>query len=1029
MATLQELQKRLDEKTFDPKALNDDQRAAMDIAFESGQLKGYNSVKEIEKERAIGAQMIASEKAKRDRPFTVATQGMLPLTSQGIERSDLELAGDVSGAAYIYAKDMPKIVQAFTRDPQSTLGIDKMKAVQTDFRKYERQLQKLPFIRGAKILRKTARAFGKVVDGFRTIGTAPSQLLVTEAKAQVASAAGAGAGSILYDAANVATDINVATNSDLSEISNNDIKKLPYGQQVLVHAAEASRNAFYFNLAGTSLAPILNVTLRGMKGWLGLGSKETKALAEAAEQRGVKLSISTLADPQTFGGRIVRGFEKVFGVVPLVNIFAKRQRKAVEEQTFKAMLDNVIAKAPIEATGMLNYKFLPTMADNFEKYFDIINNRYNYVDTIAENLGNPKFIPTASLKETAENIIKKIEGGTAEPFMGKQTDLPYGQRVPDYKAAFDKSSPFADTLFSFTNKARGLDDFITPRQYQTLIKDLVRATEGSKFTDMKDFFFGLKASAVNDFNKVASKDNIQAYLNSAPFKQEYENILSSSGKEAADEFAMKITKGMDDFGKELEGANHFFSTVVSAFNNPVARKIANTTQNVFANKAALNMEPFGRLQPDRMWEDTISKTFQDPSPDSLKQLKFILGVDNPQSKLGKEVYNRARTRYFFDALFKSYAKQPMISERTIGDIMDKARDLGIIDYKGRKEIFEAAGTTALEETKRIDPIQATRYGLGVTDVTDIKKAAKEAGEFDIQLFKKNLGLDRPGMSEQAAKTAARAKFEVMYGGGQVGKKAADDLLKLVDIMDAEFGKYISDSNAFVMRRLMLSGVGQTAIGGAALAGFASGGVGAALPLTALLAGGGYFLANPKALKYMLDVYTDMERLNKAGKTMDVRNPPKSMVRLLNWAAEEDKDFPRIDPKKIDFEEVTNYLLNKNILIPELGFSPQAIDPKLRDQFYPELKVIENASEEDLAKGMNYLNGSNKGTSEANAIVNFQPNQGQGFAKTPNYVGLVDPKFLPQAPQMPTAPTMTSQKFNMLFPNDPLGAAIAGGGQQ
>ena len=79
---------------------------------------------------------------------------------------------------------------------------------------------------------------------------------------------------------------------------------------------------------------------------------------------------------------------------------------------------------------------------------------------------------------------------------------------------------------------------------------------------------------------------------------------------------------MDDFGKELEGANLFFSTAVTAFNNPVARKIANTTQNVFANKVALNMEPFGRLQPDRMWEDTISKTFQDPSAKSLQQLKF-----------------------------------------------------------------------------------------------------------------------------------------------------------------------------------------------------------------------------------------------------------------------------------------------------------------------------------------------------------------------------------------------------------------------
>lgn len=282
------------------------------------------------------------------------------------------------------------------------------------------------------------------------------------------------------------------------------------------------------------------------------------------------------------------------------------------------------------------------------------------------------------------------------------------------------------------------------------------------------------------------------------------------------------------------------------------------------------------------------------------------------------------------------------------------------------------------------------------------------------------------MSEQAAKTAARGKFQEMFGGGRVGKEAADDLLKLVDIMDAEFGKYISDSNSFVMRRIMLGGIGQTAIGGAALAGLAQGGVGAALPLTLLLAGGGYFLASPKSLKYMLDVYTDMERLNKAGKTMDVRNPPKSMVRLLNWAMEEDKDFPRIDPKNIDFEEVTQYLLNKNILVPELGFTPQAIDPKLRDQFYPELKVIDKASEEDLAKGMNYLNGSNVGSTQANEVVNYN-------SSTPAYTEFVDPRFLPQntmpAIQAPTTQTITPQNFNMLFPNDPLGAAIAGNKQQ
>ena len=153
MATIEELQTRLDNKTFDPSALNNEQRIAVDNAFKTGQLKGYNSVSEIERERDIGAKIIATEKAKKDRPFTVATRGMVPLTSEGIERSDLELTGDVAGATYIYSKDMPKIVSSIIRDPSQGLGIDKMKAVEGDFRKYERALQKLPFLRNVKILK------------------------------------------------------------------------------------------------------------------------------------------------------------------------------------------------------------------------------------------------------------------------------------------------------------------------------------------------------------------------------------------------------------------------------------------------------------------------------------------------------------------------------------------------------------------------------------------------------------------------------------------------------------------------------------------------------------------------------------------------------------------------------------------------------------------------------------------------------------------------------------------------------------
>ena len=57
------------------------------------------------------------------------------------------------------------------------------------------------------------------MDGFRTVSKAPSQLLLTEAKSQLAGSAGAGAGSVLYDMANVATDFQTAANNDLGDVS------------------------------------------------------------------------------------------------------------------------------------------------------------------------------------------------------------------------------------------------------------------------------------------------------------------------------------------------------------------------------------------------------------------------------------------------------------------------------------------------------------------------------------------------------------------------------------------------------------------------------------------------------------------------------------------------------------------------------------------------------------------------------------------------------------------------------------------
>jgi hypothetical protein len=1022
MATIQELQKRLDEKNFDPSTLNKEQRAAVDLAFESGQLKGYANVSEVEKERNIGAKIVASEKAKRDRPFTEATKGIFPFTGEGVERSDLELLGDVTGAGLVYLKDAPKIVSAFAKNPTAGYGIDKLKAAATDFDKFEKAAQRLPFVRQAKILSKSARALGKFVDGFRLLGRAPTQLLATEAKAQAASAVGAGAGSVLYDMANVATDFNVAVNDDLAQVSNNDIKKLPYAQQVLVHSAEAMRNALFFNAIGSSLAPILGTTLKGMKGVLGLGGKEAKEMTEAAAKRGIQLSMSTVADAGTLGGRLVAGFEKVFGVFPLANTFAKKQRARVEKQTFEAFLDEVVTKAPLEHVGILNYQFLPTMKKNFEQFMNIIQDNYSVVDTIAESMGNPKFIPTKSIKEVAQNFMKRMEASLPEPMLGKQTDIPYGQRVPMYDAAKMRESGFDDPFMDVINKVRGMDDAITPTEYQGMMRQIVQSMARTTKDDPRRVFYSLMAAGKGDFNKIADPNNIEGYLTSSNFKSEYDSILNSSGKEAADEYARGIQTKMFDFGKQLQISNGIFSTVVSAFNSPTAKAIRNSSANVFATKGLLGVMPEGRIAPDQMWDKTISTIFKQTDPGGMRELKFLLGVDNPRNPLGKQIFNRARSRYLWDAFLKSFEKQPNIPQKTLGDRMDDARRLGVIQYKDLEEIFDIAGTKGLEEVKRFDPVLSQRYGIGNVNAIDVKAVAGEAGQFNIKKFREAIGY-----TDEASKKAAMAKWAEMYGGGQKGAEAANSLKQLVDILDKEYGKYISDSNQYIMRRIMLTG-GAGLAGGFIAGGGAAGGIAAALPFALMLAGGGFVLSNPKSLKYLLDVYTDLERLDKLGKRADITNMPKSMFRLLNWASEEDKDFPNVDPKKINFEEVTDYLIKKNILIPELGFSPQAVDPKLRSRFYPELNVVDKSPEGEVAGGLNFLQGSAKGTQKADAVVNFQPqSQPQVYNLTrPAYEGLVSPQYIPQ---QPAQPTVTPQNYNMLFPNDPLGQAIAERGQQ
>jgi hypothetical protein len=90
--------------------------------------------------------------------------------------------------------------------------------------------------------------------------------------------------------------------------------------------------------------------------------------------------------------------------------------------------------------------------------------------------------------------------------------------------------------------------------------------------------------------------------------------------------------------------------------------------------------PMGRISSDQIWEKSIATTFRSGSRDSINELRFLLGLNDPKNLVGKEVFDRARTRYFWDSFLKSFDKQPNLPFVGVEDMMARARSLGAIKY-------------------------------------------------------------------------------------------------------------------------------------------------------------------------------------------------------------------------------------------------------------------------------------------------------------------------------------------------------------
>lgn len=1006
MATLEELQSAIDNKTLDTRNLNREQRYAVDELFKAGQLTGYESIDQLDTEIETVADKLAEQKTKQLQPFEAAT---------GIGRAGTELVGEVAGGLIPWIKNNKAVAEEMIKGfGQAQMGMNeqglqalRIKGYQFD--KYSKMLQNLPVIKGFKLLRGTASVVGKMADGFRTLSkTGGSQLVQTEFKSIAGSVAGAGAGSLAFDAANFATDFGAAVEQDLANVTDDEIRKLPPVERSVVHATQAMKNAALWNAGAFALGPLFGLAAGGVKSALGLSGKDAELVARYSRETGVPTNYMALINAeQGFLARGAKNILKTIGIFPLVAGPGQAFQRQIERETFTAMLDHLEAGAPLAHAELLGYGALKQIKNNFKQYHDMIGVKYDYVMKEADAIGaGQKVIPITNIKKTTEKIVNELNS------MYPQMNFEFNKTVAQLTEFDDPLVKFVSSLKSYTD---GYESGLTAKEFVGLQKMLTGAYNQTRIYDPRGLVRELRFAIEKDFNGIANPESIQSLLTSKPFKDNYDNLVQTQGKEVADQYLQKSVQDLQSLQKSLLSANTFFTDVIRPFQKgPIQRSLEKVDKNVFENVGLLGVVGDNLIMPDELWSKSIKQIMTSGSPKSIQQLKYMLGYE--KGGVGKDIFDRFKSLYVFDAFQHAYAKKPTVGADPLFDLMEQAQARGVI----KDTVDEANRTVArsLRKEQFVDPERLIKSGLGETKFVDMKYQADSVADFDVNKFRQNLGLTGTNVGPSEYR-AARERLIEIYGGGKQGEEAFKGLEKILKVMEANQSYTIGDTSSFIQRRAMLGGVKSLA-GGVLI--FSTAGPITSLGLILAARMAGSVLTDPKNVKGMAGALDVAFNLEKNGKKIGL-STRRMVAQAYNAALAEDKDAPKVDPDLININEIRDYLLQKPTQQPIAYFSINGLNKKERDRMYPEAEAIKYTSPTDLASGNNFIRGAAK-AKELNTQAGMMMAQASQAPVAQQAQGQVQqPTMAPaQAPQSDLASTPGG--YEAVFPNDPLGKLIA-----
>jgi len=1044
MASIKEIQDQINNNTFDPSKLDRKQTQALNEAIKRGLITSP-SMSELQTERAGAAKDAATMNEAVKNPIGVRLQ------QQGSSldgRSEAVLAGDLIGSITPYVMMRKKIFSA----AKSKVPGDKSTGLFARTKMFSNFSDKLTArLPGRfKLLGGLTKLLAKVADP--TIGRViASPLGKAEIYSVLGGTAGAGAGSITYDMLNETVGV-AAMDAIASDMENMSPKEV--NTDMMANAADSMFTALAWNAGAAALTPVITKGL-GKVGRLMIGakSKDAKELVNIARDKGLPLPMVMTAQEGTglLGGFAAKYF-KVLGIMPFINGIGKEALQGAEQAAGRNYLNNDVLKyGPLVKTGMLSATVWKQAEQAFIQNSNLINASYKAFDTLADTIGNPKVIPTGHVKFMAKNY-------TDELFMkypglrGYAEDA--GGRI-DMKA-LEKLQGTGDPLALFFRYMNKIDDFVTPKQYKGMMETLNRAIGETSYDNIRPTLWSIREALENDLNSFGGNLTKETFLKDDAVKAAYETLKKSNPAAAEADMALKI-KASEGLRDKLYGANDTFSTLMNFYQRANATKVFKEySATAFTNKALAGIGSMEKKKAQRFFNDLANDVFTRGDSTAIKQFRQLLGADKIASKKtgkaigstkggGEALYNAAKARWMFNSFYKGFDSAASPAGRTmIDEIMNESTVRAGIN--GTVDVMESMVQKGDVVDFSIDKVKA---GTNIFDATKIRFSPKDTSSFNINKFMRELGIG------DATDDVAKEKMISILGGRAQSK----EFEKFLTYMKAVSDTPIADTSTFMQRRLQLGGLnsftGALVLGGSAA-------VNPFAPALFILLGrrAGQILTDPIAMRAFNDALNPDEQIKllmgqKVGpgvpgvlgigrryfKGRDIQTAAnilktpsvvgrlgltqkrEAFARLVNYLNEGDADIPRVDPKTVTPEEITERMNQLDAKVPAPNYNEDTVPKNNFEVMFAQDYSGTSGNLQTDNNAVQFLQTATN--SEAMVDTEEAPIEAEEKSMIMADLQLEDPVAqAPQAPVQPDTGQVNPQEFQALFPNDPTGAAIA-----